>query len=262
MPRLIANLSMLFTEHPLLDRVAAARRAGFRTVEIQFPYALEAEALQTALREADVVLHLFNLPAGDWDAGERGIAADPDRVTEFRAGVERALAYARILGVRRLNCLAGIERTDVPRADQLATLTDNLRYAAKRLAEIDAMLLLEPINRYDIAGFLLGTSREALSVMDAVDSDNLRLQYDVYHMQRAEGELAGTLQTQQHRIGHIQIADNPGRHQPGTGEINFPFLFDIIDRLDYDGCVSLEYLPHPDTESSLTWLTEYGYAPG
>lgn len=259
MPRFIANLSMLFTERPLRERFAAARAAGFDAVELQFPYAYPAEELAEALQAAGLALHLINLPAGDWAAGDRGIAADPERVEEFQAGVGQALEYARALGVCHLNCLAGLELAKYGRATQWETLRDNLRYAAAELAGIGATVLVEPLNRYDVPGFLLGTSAEALRLLDEVGAVNTALQYDVYHMQRSEGELAGTLRAQLHRIGHIQIADTPGRHQPGTGEINFGFLLRELDRLGYAGRVSLEYRPLGGTEASLAWLRELGF---
>lgn len=259
MPRFLANLSMLFTEQPFLERFAAARRAGFDTVEVQFPYEHSVEDIRHALKDARVSLYLINLPAGDWAGGERGIAVDPGRVEEFREGVEQAIDYARAFGVRRLNCIVGRRQAELSEAEQWAVLTENLRHAGKRLqSELDATLLVEPVNRYDIPGFFLGSSAEALRALDLAGIPNSALQYDVYHMQRSEGELVNTLRTHLARIGHIQIADNPGRHQPGTGEINFPFLLGELDRMGYDGFVSLEYVPTPDTERSLSWLKEWG----
>ncbi len=258
MPRFLPNLSLLFTEWPLLERFAAARRAGFRAVEIQFPYDHGIDDLRLALNDAGVELYLINLPAGDWAGGERGIAAHPSRREEFRAGVARALEYGSALGVRRFNCLAGIG--SVASREQWETLVENVRFAAQRLQAIGAALFVEAINRRDIPGFMLGTSAEALRLIDAVGADNLRLQYDVYHMQRSEGELAATLAANIDRIGHIQIADNPGRHQPGTGEINYRFLLRELDRLGYRGYVSLEYVPVPDTLSSLRWIAEHGFS--
>ena len=260
MPRFIANLSMLFTELPLLERFAAARRAGFATVELQFPYQHGIAEIRRALREAGLRLHLINLPAGDWAAGDRGIAADPARIGEFHQGVELALEYARALEVKHLNCLAGIPAAGSDNEERRATLLANVRHAADRLRPLQATLLLEPINRRDIPGFFLGTSAEALRLIEAAAVDNLRLQYDCYHMQRAEGELAATIRANLSRIGHIQIADNPGRHQPGSGEINYRFLLAELDRIGYAGYVALEYLPEPDTLGSLRWLAEHGFS--
>lgn len=258
MPRFLANLSMLFTEQPLLERFEEARRAGFDTVELQFPYDHDIPELRRALADTGLCLYLINLPAGNWSRGDRGIAADPDRVAEFRAGVERALEYARALEVRHLNCLAGIVKPEASAQTQWTTLRDNVRHAAARLSELDATLLVEAINRRDVPGFALGTSAEALRLLDEAAAANTALQYDVYHMQRAEGELTATLRAHIDRIGHIQIADNPGRHQPGTGEINYRYLLAELDRMGYAGYVSLEYLPAPDTATSLRWLTEHG----
>ncbi len=258
MPRFIANLSMLFTELPFLERFAAARQAGFRTVEVQFPYDHAAADIRHALVDAGVSLHLINLPAGDWAGGDRGIAADPARVEEFRDGVAQALAYAGELGVRHLNCLAGLGGT-VGKDAQWQTLVANVRHAAAALRALDATLLVEPINRRDVPGFVLGTSAEALRLLEEAGEPNLALQYDVYHMQRSEGELAATIGANLGRIGHIQIADTPGRHQPGTGEINFRFLLNELDRLGYGGHVSLEYIPLPDTLGSLAWIAEHGF---
>lgn len=259
MPRFLANLSMLFTELPLLERFAAARRAGFRMVELQFPYEHGIVDIRHALVDAGVSLYLINLPAGDWAGGDRGIAADPARLQEFRDGVAQALGYAGELGVRRLNCLAG-RRTAAGVEAQWQTLVANVRHAAAELRALDAVLLVEPINRRDIPDFFLGTSVEALRLLDEAAEPNLALQYDVYHMQRSEGELTETIRANLQRIGHIQIADAPGRQQPGTGEINFRYLLNELDRMGYGGYVSLEYLPAPDTHRSLAWLEEHGFS--
>ncbi len=255
MPRFAANLSMLFTEHAFLDRFEAAARAGFRAVEFLFPYAHEAQAIRARLQAHRLELVLHNLPAGDWDAGERGIACHPDRVAEFRDGVERALDYARVLGVRQLNCLAGKAPAGVDEAVLHRTLVDNLRHAANRLRTAGLRLLVEPINTYDIPGFYLNRTSQALALIDEVGADNLHLQYDLYHAQRTEGELAATLQRHLPRIAHIQVADNPGRHEPGTGEIAYGFLFEHLDRIGYDGWVGCEYKPAATTEAGLGWMT-------
>jgi hydroxypyruvate isomerase len=259
MPRFLANLSMLFTELPFLERFAAARRAGFHTVEVQFPYEHAVADIRHALIDAEVSLYLINLPAGNWADGDRGVAADPARVQEFRDGVARAIEYAGELGVRHLNCLAGRRSPAASVETQWATLVANVRYAAAQLCPMGATLLVEPVNRRDIPDFFLGTSTEALRLLDAAGEGNLALQYDVYHMQRGEGELAETTRANLARIGHIQIADTPGRHQPGTGEINFRYLLQELDRMGYGGYVSLEYIPTPDTLRSLTWIGEYGF---
>ncbi len=252
MPRFAANLTMLYNELPFLERFGAAARDGFEAVEFLFPYAFDAAAVATAARAAGVRIVLHNLPAGDWDAGERGIACLPDRVDEFRAGVERAIEYAGALGVPQLNCLAGKLPADADAARR--TLVDNLRWAAPRLAAHGIRLLVEPINGYDIPGFALQRSAQAIELMDAVGDANVYLQYDIYHMQRMEGELAATLERLLERIAHIQLADNPGRHEPGTGEINYPFLFRHLDRIGYAGWIGCEYKPSTTTSAGLGWM--------
>jgi hydroxypyruvate isomerase len=244
---------MLFTEVPFLERFGRAARAGFQAVECQFPYEATPEQIRAELDAHHLSMVLHNLPAGDWAAGERGIACHPDRVDEFRAGVGRAITYARALGVPNINCLAGIAPAGVPLGLARQTLVDNLRFAAAQLQAVGIALLIEPINTYDIPGFFISTTAQALALMDEVGSDNLYVQYDLYHMQRMEGELAGTLQRHLGRIGHVQIADNPGRHEPGTGEINYPFVFAHLDRIGYDGWVGCEYKPATTTEAGLGW---------
>ncbi|WP_444999628.1 hydroxypyruvate isomerase [Halomonas mongoliensis] len=254
MPKFAANLSMLFNEVEFLDRFEAAARAGFKGVEYLFPYDFEVAELKRRLDDNGLTQVLFNLPAGDWAAGERGIACHPDRVEEFREGVERAIAYARVLGNAQVNCLAGIQPEGVSDDQARATLVENLRFAAGKLADAGILLVAEPINTRDIPGFFLNRTEQALDIFDEVGSDNLKLQYDIYHMQIMEGDLAPTLETHLARIAHVQIADNPGRHEPGSGEIHYPFLFAHLDRLGYEGWVSAEYKPAATTEEGLGWL--------
>lgn len=262
MLRLSANISTLFTDRPFLDRPAAARNAGFTAIECQFPYEHSPEALAEALKTTGLELVLHNLPAGNWAAGERGIACHPGRVDEFREGVEVALRYARALGVPRLNCLAGVRPLDVPHELAWRTLVSNLKFAASALAASGLTLLVEPINHFDIPGFLLNRTDQGLHLLDEVGMDNAKLQYDVYHAQRMEGELCGTLERHMHRIGHVQIADNPGRAEPGTGEIRFAHILAFLDRLGYDGHVGCEYFPADKgphgTEKGLSWLAAHG----
>ena len=258
MPRFAANLTMLFTERPFPERFAAARAAGFQYVEYLFPYAFPAGELRQLLTDNGLTQVLFNLPCGDWAGGDRGIAADPARVAEFRAGVPLALAYAKTLGVTRLNCLAGKLPPGITEAVALETMAENVAYAADLLAGEGISLVIEAINRFDIPGFVLCRTSQVMALLDRVGRPNVAMQYDVYHAQRQEGELAATLAANISRIGHIQIADNPGRHQPGTGEINFPFLFTALDGLGYDGFIGLEYVPDPDTEASLAWVAAMG----
>lgn len=250
-----ANLSFLFGEHEFLDRFGAAARAGFSGVECHFPYAHDKAALTEVVMTSGVEMVLFNLPAGDWEAGERGIACQPSRKAEFQDGVGLAIEYAEALGCTRLNCLAGIPEGDRDRA--LETLVDNLAFAAAVTQRAGIRLLLEPLNTRDTPGFLIATTREAMQVIDAVGSKNLFLQYDVYHAQRMEGELAATIERLLPRIGHIQIADNPGRHEPGTGEIHYPFLFRRLAELGYAGWIGCEYRPSGASEDSFGWLEPY-----
>jgi hydroxypyruvate isomerase len=254
MPRFSANLTLLFTERPFLERFAAAAAAGFRAVEFQFPYTFPAGEIAQAARRAGVEVALFNLHAGNWEGGERGIACHPARVAEFRAAIPQAIAYARELACPRLNCLAGILPAGVSGQEAHATLVGNLRHAAAELAGAGLSLTLEPINSRDIPGFLVDRPSLGLRIMAEADCPNLQLQYDVYHAQVMEGNLAYTLEENLARIGHIQIADNPGRHEPGTGEINYPFLFRRLDTLGYGGWVGCEYFPATTTEAGLGWL--------
>ncbi|MEO8022211.1 hydroxypyruvate isomerase [Polaromonas sp.] len=253
MPKFSANLSMLFTEHAFLDRFEPAAKAGFKAVEFLFPYAFSAADIKARLDKHGLQLVLHNLPAGDWEAGERGIACHPDRVEEFRSGVASAITYAGALGVKQLNCLAGKAPAGVSDAALRQTFVANLRHAATELKKAGLNLLIEPINTFDIPGFYLNRTTQALDILDEVGADNAFVQYDIYHAQRMEGELAGTLHTCLPRIGHIQLADNPGRHEPGTGEINYAFLFAHLDRIGYGGWIGCEYKPAGTSEAGLGW---------
>ena len=247
-----ANLSFLFGEHDFPDRFAAAARAGFKGVEFHFPYAVDKAVLAEVALTSEVDVVLFNLPAGNWAGGERGIACLAERKAEFQDGVGCALEYAEALGCTRLNCLAGIPSGARDKA--LDTLIDNLRFAAAVTQRAGIRLLLEPINTRDTPGFLISRTAEALAVIDAVGSRNLQLQYDIYHAQVMEGDLTRTLETHLPRIGHIQLADNPGRHEPGTGEIRFDFLFERLRQLGYAGWIGCEYQPSGVTEDSFAWM--------
>jgi len=254
-----ANLSFLYAELPFRDRFAAAARDGFRAVEYVSPYECPAGEIAGLLEANRLEQALFNLPAGNWDAGERGIASDPDRVEEFRAGVDIAIRYASALGCTRVNCLAGIAPPDASRETLDAVLVDNLRYAAPRFADAGVKLLLEPINSViDIPGFLVDNTRHAARILDAVGSDNLFIQFDFYHVQVMQGDLMRTFAALQDRIGHVQIADHPGRHEPGTGEINYRFVLRELDRLGYDGWVGCEYRPSSGAGADLEWMEELG----
>lgn len=257
MPRFAANLSMLFTELPFMQRFAAARAAGFDAVEYLFPYAYPQEELAAKLQSHGLQQVLHNLPAGNWDAGERGIACIPGREEEFRAGVAQAITYATALHCPQVNCLAGKLPEGVSPGQAHGTLVANLRYAAAALKDAGIRLLLEPINPFDIPGFFVTRTDQALAIMDAAGSDNLYLQYDIYHAQRTEGELAATIERHLPRIAHIQLADNPGRHEPGTGEINWPWLLARIDTLGWRGHVGCEYRPRTSTADGLSWLNAF-----
>lgn len=257
MPRLAANLNYLFTEAELLDRFAAAARAGFRGVEYQFPYEHDRHAMADRVREHDLEMVLINLPAGDVQAGDAGIACDPGRVEEFREGVELGIEFAETLACPQLNCLAGIAPTGVEAEVLLETFVENLRFASARFAEHRLRLLIEPINTRDRPGFYLSRSTEALKVMEAVGADNLFLQFDVYHVQVMQGDVVTRFRESLERIAHVQIADNPGRHEPGTGELNFSYILDAIDESGYEGWVSCEYAPSTGTEASLAWARRY-----
>jgi hydroxypyruvate isomerase len=257
MPKFAANLTMLFNELSFLERFEASAAAGFTGVEYLFPYAFPAEQLAERLRTCGLTQVLHNLPAGNWDAGERGIAILPDRVGEFRDGVTTAIAYARALGCKQINCLAGIVPPAADGERLYATFVANLQFAAAALADEGIRLLIEPINTRDIPGFYLSRTRQALEIIQAVGSDNLFLQYDIYHMQIMEGDLAHTLATHLPRIAHVQLADNPGRHEPGSGEIHYPFLFDHLDRIGYTGWIGCEYKPAGTTLAGLDWFQPY-----
>ena len=254
MPKFNANLTMLFNEVPFLDRFQAAAEAGFKGVEFLFPYAFDKDAIAERLDKHGLVQVLHNLPAGDWDAGERGIACHPDRVGEFQDGVGRAIEYATALGCRQLNCLAGIAPAGVDTAKVHETFVANLRFAASKLEEAGIRLLVEPINTFDIPGFHLNRTAQAIALIEEVGSSNLWLQHDVYHMQRMEGELANTIARHLPKIAHMQIADTPGRHEPGSGEINYAWLFRYIDQLGYDGWIGCEYKPAAGTREGLGWI--------
>jgi hydroxypyruvate isomerase len=257
MPKLAANLTMLFGESDFLDRFEAAASAGFRGVEFLFPYAYDAQELKARLRDHRLVQVLHNLPAGNWTAGERGIACHPDRVDEFKAGVGQAIAYAAALDCNRVNCLAGILPPQVNPAAARETLVQNLSYAAPRLQSAGIRLLIEPINTRDVPGFFLSGTAQAIEIIDEVGSDNLQLQYDIYHMQIMEGEVAATIERLLPRIGHLQLADVPGRHEPGTGAIDFGSLLSHIDRVGYTGWIGCEYVPAGKTRDGLGWTAPY-----
>ena len=254
MPRFAANVTMLFTELPFLDRFEAAARAGFEGVECQFPYEHPAAEIADRLRRHGQRLVLHNLPVGNGQGGERGIACIPGREDEFRRGLDAAIGYATALGCPQLNCLAGLTPAGVEPERVHATLAANLRHADERLAAEGIRLLVESVNARDVPGFHLTRTAEVRALIEEGGLRNTFIQYDVYHAQVTEGDIARTLEANLDLIRHVQIADNPGRHEPGTGEIGFPFLFGHLDRIGYDGWIGCEYRPSGPTVDSFAWL--------
>jgi hydroxypyruvate isomerase len=257
MPKLAANLSMMFNEVDFLERFKAAAEAGFKGVEFLFPYDHDKNQLADLLATHGLTQALHNMPAGGWDTGERGLGVLADRVGEFQDGVGLAIDYATTLGCKRLNCLAGVAPDGANPVALRDTLVSNLRYAAGECAKAGITVMSEPINTRDIPGFYLCHTDQALAIFDEVGADNLMLQYDIYHMQIMEGDLAPTIEANLGRIAHMQLADTPGRHEPGSGEINFGFLLSHIDAVGYDGWIGCEYKPAGTTIEGLGWTKPY-----
>jgi hydroxypyruvate isomerase len=257
MPKFSANLSFLYQDLPFIERFARAAGDGFRAVEYLGPYAETKETVAEALHANGLQQALFNVPSGDWAAGERGIACLPARAAEFREGVSTALDYAKALRCPLLNVISGLTPTGADLGLLEQTLVDNLKYAAARCADAGVKLLIEPINLRDIPGFFLSTTAHAERIIERVGSDNLYIQYDFYHMQIMQGDLVTTFARLRDRIAHVQIADNPGRNEPGTGEINYGFVLSEIDRLGYEGWVGCEYKPKAGTGEGLGWMERY-----
>ncbi|MEY3036676.1 MAG: 2-oxo-tetronate isomerase [Burkholderiaceae bacterium] len=254
MPRFAANVSLLFTEQPFLQRFEAAAQAGFEAVECLFPYSHPATEVAAALRDSGLRMVLHNAPPGQWQQGERGLACLPGREDDFKQSLAQALRYADALEVPRVHVMAGLVPAGVPHATWHATWLANLRHAAHELAAAGRQMLLEPLNAHDVPGYALGSVGQAEQLLDTLQAPNAALQFDIYHAQRTQGELASTLTRVLPRVGHMQLADVPGRHQPGTGEIAYPFLFEHIDRLGYNGWIGCEYHPTGSTQESLGWL--------
>ncbi|MBS9402328.1 hydroxypyruvate isomerase family protein [Halomonas sp. TRM85114] len=264
MTRLAANLSMLFPEHDFLDRFAAAAEAGFRGVEYLFPYDHAPETLRAALDEAGLEQVLFNLPPGDWEAGERGIACLPGREAEFRDSVVEALRYAKVLDCPRVHAMAGLlpqGADEATHAAHQATYIANLRFAAGEAAKVGREVLIEPINTRDMPGFFLSRQAHAMAVLGEIGADNLRLQFDLYHCQIMDGDLIRHLEHQFAAIGHVQIAGVPERHEPDVGEVHYPALFERIEALGYSGWIGCEYRPAGTTRAGLGWGRELGLKP-
>ncbi len=257
MPKFSANLSFLYQDLAFLDRFAAAAKDGFGALEYLGPYAEPKEKVADTLQANGLKQALFNVPSGDWAGGERGIACLPDRIEEFRSGISLALDYAKALACPQVNVISGL----VPKGADLETLekvlVENLKYAARLTADAGVKLLIEPINLRDIPGFFLSNTDHAERILEKVGSDNLYIQYDFYHMQIMQGDLIPTFTRLKDRIAHVQIADNPGRNEPGTGEINYGFILSELDRLGYDGWVGCEYKPKAGTSEGLGWMKPY-----
>ncbi len=254
--RAAPNLSMLFQEAPFLERFGRARAAGFGAVEFQFPYAHRPDELRQAVREAGVEVVLFNLPAGDWAAGDRGLACDPGRREAFRESVETAIEYAEALGCPRIHCMAGRVPDGRSLGDVWPVLVENIRYAAERFGRYGRTVMVEACNKRDMPGFALPDVSRAVDLLREVGRDNVRLQFDFYHVQRSQGELIATYQAVRDLVGHVQIADNPGRHEPGTGEIHYRNVLAAVAQSGYKGCVGLEYIPSGRTEDSFAWMDQ------
>jgi len=257
MPRLAANLTMMYTEHPFLDRFQAAAGDGFSGVEFLFPYDFAAVELKSRLEENGLELALFNAPPGDWAAGERGIASLPGREAEFERGFDQALEYAAALGNRRLHVMAGLIRPGEDRGAHRDTYLQNLARAARTAASAGIVVVIEPINTRDIPGFFLNRQDDAQAVCAEVGADNLKVQFDIYHCQIVEGDIAVKLERDMAGIGHIQIAGVPDRHEPDLGELNYPYLFERIDALGYTGWIGCEYRPKAGTSEGLGWAQPY-----
>lgn len=257
MPRFAANLSMLYPQHEFLDRFAAAAADGFEAVEFLFPYDYSANELKQRLSDNGLVQALFNAPPGDWAAGERGIATLPGREDEFRSGFDRALEYAAVLGNTRVHVMAGLLAAESDRARHHGVYLQNLAYAADQAGKAGITVLLEPINTRDMPGFFLNRQDQAQAICKEVGATNLKVQFDCYHCQIVEGDLATTLRRDFDCIGHIQIAGVPDRHEPDQGEVNYPYLFELMDHLGYDGWVGCEYRPKGDTSTGLQWLRDW-----
>ncbi|MES2842318.1 MAG: 2-oxo-tetronate isomerase [Pseudomonadota bacterium] len=257
MPRFAANLSMMYTEVPFLDRFAAAARDGFDAVEYLFPYEHAPADIAARLKDHGLTQALFNLPPGDWPAGERGMACHPGREAEFAAALEQALPYIEATGCQRVHAMAGLMPAGSDAAARRATYVTNLRHAAARLAPLGVTLLIEPINSRDMPGYFLSLQQQAHDVLAEVGAPNLKVQMDLYHCQIMEGDLSKRLQKHFAGVGHIQIAGVPDRHEPDGGEVNFPHLFDLLDTLGFDGFVGCEYRPKAGTSEGLGWLRRY-----
>ncbi len=258
MPRLAANLSMMFNELAFLDRFAAAAKAGFAGVEFLFPYEHPAPELRRRLEQSGLTLALFNMPPGDWAAGDRGLASLPGRQGEFRDGVARALDYATALGCKQVHCMAGIPPAGTHPLTAASLYAANLAWACEQAHAAGVLVVIEPINQRDMPGFHLATTGQAAAVIEAIGRDRLGLQFDIYHCQVSEGDITRRIEALLPLIAHMQIADVPGRHEPGTGEIGWPYVFERIEASGYGGWIGCEYRPAADTVAGLAWRQRFG----
>lgn len=254
MPNFAANLTMMFTEYPFLDRFQAAKDAGFEAVEFLFPYDHAVPDVATRVQDVDIKVALFNMPPGDWAGGERGIAALPDRHEESQMGVDRAIEYARALECKTLHLMSGIVPEGLNPDDMIKTYTESLRFAADACREIDATVVIEPLNNRDVPGYLVSDVGAAQTLVDKVDRQNVGIQFDMYHVQIMEGDLAKRFESHLDDIRHVQIAGVPERYEPNIGEVNYPYLFEMMDRLGYQGYVGCEYNPQGTTAEGLDWI--------
>ncbi|WP_110649670.1 2-oxo-tetronate isomerase [Salinicola peritrichatus] len=257
MPRFAANLSMMFNEVPFLERFAKAAACGFEGVEFLFPYAFDADDIAAELRRHGLSQALFNLPPGNWDAGERGLAALPGREAEFRESVDTALRYAEALDCPRLHAMAGLVPEGACRETLRGVYLENLRFAARRLAEHGRTLLIEPINTRDMPGYFLNHQAEGHAILAELNEPNVKVQMDFYHTQIMDGDIWKTYQRHRDGVGHIQIAGVPERHEPDSGEVNYPWLYERLDEDGYDGWLGCEYKPRGDTVAGLGWYRAY-----
>ena len=257
MVNLAANLSMMFNEVEFMERFKQASDSKFKGVEYLFPYDFPKEDISNELNENNLEQVLFDLPAGDWESGDRGIAVDPNRKNEFKEGVALALEYAGVLKPKNLTCLVGKAPGNVPDNQAKSILIENLSYASTETKKAGIRLLVEPINTLDIPGYWLHNTKEAIEIIKEVNNSNLLLQYDIYHMQIMEGNIINTISNNLNMIGHMQLADNPGRHEPGTGELNYPVIFEKLDQMGYKGWIGCEYVPIKDSIPGLVWANSY-----
>ena len=257
MPRFCANLTMMFNEHPFMDRFAAAAKAGFKAVEFLFPYDHPAAEIRARLNDHGLEQILFNMPPGDWSVGERGLASLPGRTAEFRDGVKRALDYAAVLGTARLHCMAGLVPSGTAPGTAASLYAANLAWACERAHAAGVLVVIEPINHRDMPGFFLNTTDQGAAVVEAIGRDRLALLFDIYHCQVTEGDVTSRMAKLLPLIGHVQVADVPARNEPGTGELNWRYVFDRMDALGYSGWVGCEYRPAADTVSGLSWMEQF-----